>query len=53
VPKPTNLPIIGVSGSYQMDLRFFPTFKRQNSGYDAALILVNINSRYAYGRPFL
>lgn len=51
VPKPTNLPIVGIPGSYQMDLIFFPAFKRKNSGYDTALILVNINSRYAYGRP--
>ena len=51
VPKSTNLPIVGIPGSYQMDLIFFPAFKRQNSGYDAALILLNINSRYAYGRP--
>lgn len=44
-------PIIKVPGSYRMDLIFFPAFKRQNSGYDAVLILVNINSRYTHGRP--
>ncbi len=51
IPKSKNLPIVGLPNSYQMDLIFFLPFKRQNRGFDTALILVNINSRYAYGEP--
>ena len=52
VSKPTNVPILGNVGFYQIDLIFYPRYKRQNRGFTGALIGININSRKGYGYPF-
>jgi hypothetical protein len=50
--QPMFSPILGNVGFYQIDLIFYPKYKRQNRGYSGALIAVGVNSRYAYGYAF-
>ena len=51
IPKPSNLPIVGNIGWFQVDLIFYEAYKRQNSGYIGAFIAVGIVNRYGYGYP--
>ena len=34
--------------SFQIDLTFFPRYKKQNNGYDVLSTAININTRFAY-----
>ena len=40
--------IVSPHGSYQLDLMFFPKFKKQNRGYSIVMNIIEINSRMAY-----
>ena len=51
IPKPSNLPIVGNLGWFQVDLIFYEAYKRQNSNYIGAFIAVGIVNRYGYGYP--
>ena len=37
-----------INYSFQIDLTFFPRYKKQNNGYDVLFTAININSRFAY-----
>jgi hypothetical protein len=43
--------IIGDDYSYQLDLAFFPQYRKQNSGYNTLMFFINITSRYLFVIP--
>jgi len=47
--KPVFLPIYSdLPHSFQIDLTFFPKYKKQNKGYHVLFTAININTRVAY-----
>jgi hypothetical protein len=44
-------PISGEAGSYQADLFFYDSLKRDNAGYTGGLIIIEITSRMLYAYP--
>ena len=49
VKKKVFLPIYSESHySFQIDLTFFPRYKKENKNYYVLFTAININSRYAY-----
>jgi hypothetical protein len=47
--KKDTLPIFSSQGdSYQIDLTFFPKYKKQNKGYLLMMTCVNVNNRLGY-----
>jgi hypothetical protein len=49
VKKKEFLPIYSeVPNSYQIDLTFFPKYKKQNKGFYILFTAININTRYVY-----
>lgn len=46
-----NIPISQKPGSYQLDISFYDQYKKQNNGYTALLICININTRFVYAYP--
>jgi len=45
------LKIVAPPNSYQVDIMFLPTFTKQNKGYNAILIFIEITSRKAFAYP--
>ena len=49
VEKKIYLPIYSeVPDSFQLDLTFFPRYKKQNDGYYVLFTAININTRFVY-----
>ena len=50
--KPTNSKstpkIHGKVGHYQADLTFLTRYRKQNSNYHILLVVINVNTKYAY-----
>lgn len=42
---------VGTDDSYQIDLMFYGKYARQNSGFNGALLCINVDTRKAYGYP--
>jgi len=50
--KNKYLPIYSESSyAFQIDLTFFPRYKKQNHNYEVLFTAININTRYAYAYP--
>jgi len=51
VDKSKFIPIVASPGSYQADITFYNQYKTFNSGYEALVTIININTKKAYVYP--